>query len=710
MNLFHYQKDDNNVVAVTMDMEGPVNLMNESFAPLLAEAVAKLEAEEHLAGVILGSAKKTFFAGGDLRRLSSIEAGGEQEFFEGLESMKAIMRRLERLPVPVVAAINGAALGGGFEICLCCNRRIAWNDRSVKLGQPEVTLGLLPGAGGVVRMTHLLGLEDAMPYLIEGRQVSPAEALAGGLIDETVERLEELHHRARSWINEVQQEADAAKQPWDRPGHKIPGGSSNAPRIASRIGVASAMLFKKTRGLLPAPECILDVMVEVGRMDFDVAMRIESRKFAGLVTRPETKNLINTFFFDMNKVKGGAGRPKDVPVSNVAKLGIVGAGMMGQAIAFVAAMAGIEVVLKDTSLETAEHGKHYSKRLFEKRAEKGRMTTEKCAAALTLIQPTEDVADLKGCDLIIEAVFERIDIKDQVLAETESMLAEEGIWASNTSTLPITRLASKAKNPSSFIGLHFFSPVEKMPLLEIIIGEKTSDETLARAFDFSRQIHKTAIVVNDSVGFYTSRTIGTKIDEANQMVAEGLDPVRIESMCRAVGFPVGMLALHDEVSLSLSLDIYESQIKMGLRKKEADQTPEGRALLRAMVKQHDRPGRKAGRGFYDYTDIGKSLWAGLDRWRQADHFIPDQDIKDRMLFRAVIESLKCLEEGVLQSVADANIGSILGIGAPAWTGGYIQFVNTYGRERFIARCKELQIAYGERFSPPGILQEKRLLV
>ena len=481
MNQFHYQKDDNNVVAVTMDMEGPVNLMNESFAPLLAEAVAKLEAEEHLAGVILGSAKKTFFAGGDLRRLSSIEAGGEQEFFEGLESMKAIMRRLERLPVPVVAAINGAALGGGFEICLCCNRRIAWNDRSVKLGQPEVTLGFLPGAGGVVRMTHLLGLEDAMPYLIEGRQVSPDEALAAGLIDETVERLEELHRRARSWINEVQQEADAAKQPWDRPGHKIPGGSSNSPRIVSRIGVASAMLFKKTRGLLPAPECILDVMVEAGRMDFDVAMRIESRKFAGLVTRPETKNLINTFFFDMNKVKGGVGRPKDVPVSNVAKLGIVGAGMMGQAIAFVAAMAGIEVVLKDTSLETAEHGKHYSKRLFEKRTERGRMTTEKCAAALTLIQPTEDVADLKGCDLIIEAVFERIEIKDQVLTETESMLAEEGIWASNTSTLPITRLGSKAKNPSNFIGLHFFSPVEKMPLLEIIIGEKTSDETLARA-------------------------------------------------------------------------------------------------------------------------------------------------------------------------------------------------------------------------------------
>ena len=249
-----------------------------------------------------------------------------------------------------------------------------------------------------------------------------------------------------------------------------------------------------------------------------------------------------------------------------------------------------------------------------------------------------------------------------------------------------------------------------MPLLEIIVSKHTSDQTLARAFDFARQIKKIPIVVNDSVGFYTSRTIGTKIDEANQMVAEGLDPVRIESMCRAVGFPVGMLALHDEVSLSLSLDIYDSQIMMGLRKEDADQTPEGRSLLRAMVTQHDRPGRKAGRGFYDYTESGKSLWAGLDRWRQADHFIPNQDIKDRMLFRAVIESLKCLEEGVLRSVADGNIGSILGIGAPAWTGGYIQFVNTYGRERFIARCEELKIAYGERFSPPGILQEKRPLV
>ncbi len=710
MDQFHYQKDDTNVVAITMDMEGPVNLMNALFAPLLAEVVARLEGEEHLAGVILGSAKKTFFAGGDLRQLSSIEAGSEPEFFEGLQSMKAIMRRLERLPVPVVAAINGTALGGGFEICLCCNHRIAWDDRSVKLGQPEVTLGLLPGAGGVVRMTHLLGLEAAMPYLLEGRQVSPDEALAAGLIDGTVDRLDELHHRARSWINEVQHDPEAAKQPWDRVGHKIPGGSSNSARIAPRIGVASAMLFKKTRGLLPAPERILDVMVEAGRMDFDAALRIESRKFAGLVTRAETKNLISAFFFDMNKVKGGVSRPKDIAVSKIKKVGIIGAGMMGQAIAFVTAVAGIEVVLKDVSLEVAKDGKRYSKRLCEKRVEKRRMTTEESATALALILPTADVEDLEGCDLIIEAVFERTDLKDQVLIETEDMLAEGGIWASNTSTLPITQLSSKAKNPSNFIGLHFFSPVEKMPLLEIIVGQETSDETLARGFDFARQIRKTPIVVNDSVGFFTSRTIGTKIDEANQMVAEGLDPVRIESMGRAVGFPVGMLTLHDEVSLSLSLEIYDNQIRMGLRKEEDDQTPEGRSLLREMVTRHDRPGRKAGKGFYDYAENGKSLWVGLDRWRKADHFIPDQDIKDRMLFRAVIESLKCLEEGVLRSVADGNIGSILGIGAPAWTGGYIQFVNTYGRERFIDRCEELKAAYGERFSPPGILQKKRALV
>jgi len=408
----------------------------------------------------------------------------------------------------------------------------------------------------------------------------------------------------------------------------------------------------------------------------------------------------------MNKVKGGVSRPKDIAVSKIKKVGIIGAGMMGQAIAFVTAVAGIEVVLKDVSLEVAKDGKRYSKRLCEKRVEKRRMTTEESATALALILPTADVEDLEGCDLIIEAVFERTDLKDQVLIETEDMLAEGGIWASNTSTLPITQLSSKAKNPSNFIGLHFFSPVEKMPLLEIIVGQETSDETLARGFDFARQIRKTPIVVNDSVGFFTSRTIGTKIDEANQMVAEGLDPVRIESMGRAVGFPVGMLTLHDEVSLSLSLEIYDNQIRMGLRKEEDDQTPEGRSLLREMVTRHDRPGRKAGKGFYDYAENGKSLWVGLDRWRKADHFIPDQDIKDRMLFRAVIESLKCLEEGVLRSVADGNIGSILGIGAPAWTGGYIQFVNTYGRERFIVRCEELKAAYGERFSPPGILKKK----
>jgi 3-hydroxyacyl-CoA dehydrogenase/enoyl-CoA hydratase/3-hydroxybutyryl-CoA epimerase len=709
MDQFHYKKDDSNVVTITMDMEGPVNLMNAEFAPLLAKTMEKLESEEYLTGVILGSAKKTFFAGGDLRWLSSIEAGDEQQFFEGIESMKAIMRRLERLPVPVVAAINGTALGGGFEICLCCNHRIAWNDRSVKLGQPEVALGLLPGAGGVVRMTHLLGLEAAMPYLVEGRQVSSEEALAAGLIDGTVDHLDKLHKRARSWINEIQHEPDAAKQPWDRVGYKIPGGSSNSARIAPRIGVASAMLFKKTRGLLPAPECILDVMVEAGRMDFDAALRIESRKFAGLITRAETKNLINAFFFDMNKVKGGANRPKEFSVSKVKKLGIIGAGMMGQAIAFVAAVAGIKVVLKDVSLEAAKDGKRYSKRLCEKRVEKRQMTTEESASALTLILPTADVEDLEGCDLIIEAVFERIDLKEQVLIETEGMLAEGGIWASNTSTLPITRLSAKAKKPTNVLGLHFFSPVEKMPLIEIIVGQETSKETLARGFDFARQIKKTPIVVNDSVGFFTSRTIGTKIDEANQMVAEGLDPVRIESMGRAVGFPVGMLALHDEVSLSLSLDIYDNQIKMGLRKEAADQTPEGRSLLRAMVTQHNRPGRKAGKGFYDYAENEKSLWAGLERWRKEEHFIPDQDIKDRMLFRAVIESLKCLEEGVLRSVADGNIGSILGIGAPAWTGGYIQFVNTYGREQFIDRCRELQIEYGERFAPPAILQEKKLL-
>ncbi|MCB1364769.1 MAG: enoyl-CoA hydratase/isomerase family protein [Rhodobacteraceae bacterium] len=704
MGEFRYDNDDG-IVTITMDMDGPVNSMNDAFWGLYSGAMDRIEATEGLKGVIWTSAKDTFFAGGDLNMLRSVTADTVGDVFDAVEGAKAVMRRQERLGVPSVAAINGAALGGGLEICLACTHRIAAANPKTKIGLPEVTLGLLPGGGGVVRLTWLLGLEAAMPFLMEGRQVGPDAARDAGIIHEVVQA-ERLLDRAREWILSVQGDAAAATQPWDTKGYRIPGGPSTSPQNMTRIAGAAAMLWKKTRGLLPGPRHILDVMTEAaGKLDFDTATRYESRRFVSLLPQATTKNMISTLFFGMNKVNGGASRPKGVPVSKVGRLGILGAGMMGRGIAYSAAMAGIPVVLKDTGMKAAEAGKAHVAGLLDKRVARGRMTQEDRDAVLARIAATDQPDDLKGCDLIIEAVFEKIEVKDAVLAEHQALLADNGIWGSNTSTLPITRLAEGAARPDNFIGLHFFSPVDRMPLLEIVVGKATSDETLARAFDFARQIRKTPIVVNDSTGFYTSRTIGTKIIEAVQMVAEGHDPVRIDNLSRLTGMPTGMLSLLDEVQIKLVNDIYNTQIEMGLLDPAAEPNPAARALLAEMVDRHGRQGRASGKGFYDYGPAGKTIWPGLEAWRDANAAIADADIQDRILFRAVIESLKCLEEGVLRSVADGNVGSILGIGAPVHTGGYIQFVNTYGPDRFAARCEELAARYGERFAPPAILRE-----
>lgn len=706
MGQFHYEKDATGIVTVTMDMNGPVNAMNAQFDLLYQEMTDKLCAETGLKGVILTSAKDTFFAGGDLKWLIGVAPGQEDEIFASVSRTKANMRRLEQLGVPVVAAINGAAAGGGFEICLASHYRIAVDAPKVKIGLPEVTLGLLPGGGGVVRMTYLLGIEGAMPFVLEGRMLGAQAALKAGLVHEIVPDQSALLARAHAWLQEAGQAPDACVQPWDRRGYKIPGGASNTAAAAPKLAAASAMLWKKTRGLLPAPARILDVMTNTcAPVDFESAQRYETRAFASLVPLAVTKNMIQAFFFDLNKVQGGAARPKDQPKTTVQKLGILGAGMMGQGIAYSAAMAGIEVVLKDTTAQAANAGRAYSEKLLQARVDKGRMDAQAAQAVLARITATADSAALKGCDLIIEAVFEREEVKAAVLAEHQALLAEGGIWGTNTSTLPVTRLAQGAARPENFIGLHFFSPVDKMPLLEIVMGEQTSQASLARAFDFARQIGKTPIVVNDSTGFYTSRTIGTKMDEAVQMLAEGLDPVVIENMARAVGFPTGMLVLYDEVKLSLALDIFDTQVAMGLRDPAQDPTPQARALLREMVQTHGRKGRAQGGGFYSYESGTKTLWHGLQAWRKEGAEIPLQDIKDRILFRAVLETLRCLDEGVLRSTQDANIGAIMGIGAPAWTGGYAQFVHTYGHDAFRQRCKELAEKYGARFLPPASLMK-----
>jgi len=703
----HYERDDDGIVTVTMDMSGPVNAMNEEFRNDFGDVVDRLEAEEGLTGVVITSAKKVFFAGGDLNDLVAVTPDRIEAFMEGIGRIKDQLRRLEKLPVPVVAAINGAALGGGFEICLACNHRVAWNNRSVQLGLPEVTLGLLPGGGGVVRMTKLLGLEAALPFLLEGRRVDPVKALDAGLIHDLVAEKDNLVPRAKEWIRANSGDPDAAVQPWDRKDYRIPGGGITSPKIQQAIAGGTAMLLQKTRGLLPAPEKILDVAVQALKLDVETALVVESRGLAALTLTPQAKNMISTFFFGLNKINGGASRPAGVPPQKTEKLGVLGAGMMGQGIAYVSAMAGIEVVLKDVTVEAAQKGKAYSEALLDKRVARGRMSAEEREAVLARIHPTATDEDLAGCDLVIEAVFENLKLKHDVTRQFEGYLADGGTWGSNTSTLPISQLAEASSKPENFVGIHFFSPVDKMPLVEIIVGEQTSDVALARAFDYTQQIRKTPIVVNDSLGFFTSRTFGTYLDEGVRLLSEGVHPVLIDNMGKAVGMPVGPLQVYDEVSLELSRKAWETWKDMGVLDKWGDGSV-ARSVVTTMVVENGRGGRHHGGGFYEYAEDGsKKIWPGLfDLYYRSDICLPERDLKDRLLFRQVIEALKCLESGVLRTEEDGNIGSIMGIGAPTWTGGLIQFVSTYGYGRFVARCRELAARYGDRFDPPQIAVER----
>jgi 3-hydroxyacyl-CoA dehydrogenase/enoyl-CoA hydratase/3-hydroxybutyryl-CoA epimerase len=483
-----------------------------------------------------------------------------------------------------------------------------------------------------------------------------------------------------------------------------------SPSVAQVAMAAPQMLRTKTRGVMIAPERILETAVEAVTIGFDAALRVESRKFAALATSPQAKNMMSAFFFQLNKVNGGASRPQGFDKGKVSKVGILGAGMMGQGIAYVAAKAGIEVVLKDLSLESAEKGKAYSAMLMDKAISRGRADEAGKTELLDRIKATDSNDDLAGCDLIVEAVFEDMELKHTVTIDSEPQLADGGVWASNTSSLPITQLAEASARPENFIGLHFFSPVDKMPLVEIICGDKTTDVTLAKAFDFVQQIKKTPIVVNDKVGFFTSRAFAAQLNEAAQMVSEGINPVRIDNLGDALGMPVGPLAINDEVSLSLLVSVRNSHMQAGLITPDRDFWPEAWKFRETLVKEYNRGGRYHGDGgYYDYTGEGKVLWPRLKELyfkSDVDASVDDQDIKDRLLFSNVLESLRCLEEGVLRNVPDGNIGSIFGVGAPPWTGGYIQFVNTYGLQRFIDRCDELASRYGKRFEAPEIVSEK----
>ncbi|QXQ15604.1 enoyl-CoA hydratase/isomerase family protein [Skermania piniformis] len=711
-NMIAWDKDADGIVTLTMDDPNQgANTMNELYKASMAATVDRLEAEkDDIAGVVLTSAKKTFFAGGDLKNMMQTTPENAPDIMAELTEIKGALRRLEQLGKPVVAAINGAALGGGLEIALACHHRIAADVPGSQIGLPEATLGLLPAGGGIIRTVRMLGLQTALlQVLLQGQRNRPAKAKELGLVDELVGTVEELIPAAKAWIKA---NPEGGVQPWDKKGFKIPGGTPSSPAFAANLPAFPANLRKQLKGAnMPAPRAIMAAAVEGAQVDIDNASLIESRYFVSLLTGPVAKNMIQAFFFDLQSINNGGSRPKDIPKREIKKVGVLGAGMMGAGIAYVSAKAGMDVVLKDVTLEAAERGKNYSEKIEAKALSRGRTTEEKSKALLDRITPTADPADFAGVDFVIEAVFENTELKHKVFQEIEDVVTPDALLGSNTSTLPITGLAAGVKRQEDFIGIHFFSPVDKMPLVEIIRGEKTSDEALARVFDYTLAIKKTPIVVNDSRGFFTSRVIGTFVNEAIAFLAEGVDPQTIEQAGMHAGYPAAPLQLTDELNMKLMQKIAKETAEAAERGDTTmgSERHPAQVVVDYMVEQ-GRPGRLEKAGFYEYDEDGKrlGLWPTLREHfkTSTDDVVPFQDLVDRMLFAEAIETQKCFDEGVLTTTADANIGSIFGIGFPAWTGGVHQFIVGYpgGQAAFVARAEELAAKYGERFTPPASLK------
>ncbi|MTE16715.1 3-hydroxyacyl-CoA dehydrogenase NAD-binding domain-containing protein [Nocardia aurantiaca] len=711
-SIIGWERDGDIVVLTIDDPAASANTMSDEFFGSLTATIDRLEEErESVRGVVLTSAKKTFFAGGNLDDLIATTPQDGPRWVESCNSVKRQLRRLETLGIPVVSAINGAALGGGLELALATHHRIAC-AQGVVVGLPEVGLGLLPAAGGIVRTVRLLGLQRALSdVLLSGKRFRPREALELGLVHEVVPSVEDLVPTAKAWL---ETDPDPV-QPWDVKGYTIPGGTPADPAVAAHLPLLTAQLRAKSKGApAPAPLAILAAAVEGAQVDFDSAGLIETRYFVPLVTGQIAKNMIQSAFFDIQTVQSGASRPAVGTKYKAKKVGILGAGMMGAALAYVCARAGLEVVLKDLTLAAAARGKGYAEALEAKAVARGATTAEKSAQLLHRITATASREDFAGVDFVVEAVFEDAALKQRVFQEIQDIVEPNAVLGSNTSTLPITELAEGVHRQQDFIGIHFFSPVDKMPLVEIITGKNTAPETLAKVFDFTQQIGKVPIVVNDSRGFFTSRVIMTFLDEAVAAVGEGVDPAIIEQAGAQAGYPAPPLQLLDELTLTLPRKIRHEK-RIALEAAGGAWTAHGsEAVADKMIDEFARPGRSSGRGFYDYDKAGKrlGLWSGLrDAFAAGSATIPFRDLQERMLFAEAIETVRCFDEGVLTSVADANIGSLYGIGFPAWTGGVMQYINGYdgGLPGFVARARELEERYGARFTPPESLVAKAAL-
>lgn len=691
--------DDDNIVILTIQQSRKMNVLDEHFSNDLEKIAQSFIQDKDSKGLIITSDKDSFIVGADIDQFANIQS--PKQAFDFVEHFKKVLRSLETCGKPVVAALTGTALGGGLEVALGCHYRIALDQPNAKYGLPEVKLGLLPGGGGTQRLMRLVGMQKALELMTQGTKLTTQAAHQLGIIDAVVTDKTSLIEQAKQWIHEH----PTAQQPWDAKGFKIPQGNALTPQNALMLSIAPAMANQKSHGNYPAITHILSCVFEGSLVDIDTALALESRYFVACAMSQVSKNMIGTLWHQLNSINKGQSRPKSIPPYQTKKVGVLGAGMMGAGIAYVSAKAGIDVVLLDTTIENADKGKTYSENLLNKAIAKGRSNDSKKQSLLDKIQTTTDYADLADCDLVIEAVFEDRDIKAKCTQQTEAVTASDAIFASNTSTLPITGLAKASGRPKQFIGLHFFSPVDKMPLVEIIMGEQTDETTLAKAFDYVLQIGKTPIVVNDSRGFYTSRVFATYITEGSAMLSEGVHPRLIEVAGIKSGMPVGPLALQDEVSLGLMLHINE-QTKKDLQK-EGKEMPHHPAdsVVELMGKTHGRLGKKVGKGFYDYPEGGeKQLWSGLSNlFPVADTQPTQQELIDRFMFIQANETARCYEENVINSIADANIGSIFGWGFAPHHGGTLQFINAYGVDNFVARSQQLAERYGERFAPAQVL-------
>jgi 3-hydroxyacyl-CoA dehydrogenase / enoyl-CoA hydratase / 3-hydroxybutyryl-CoA epimerase len=692
-----FESDADGIATLTIEIENrPMNVITPEFMAELDAAIARLKADAAVKGLVITSARSAFMAGADLKDLVTAYDRGVSavEAYQWSQDLSNLYRRLETCGKPVAAAIQGVALGGGFELVLACHHRVLESSPKAGVGLPEVKVGLLPGAGGTQRLPRMIGITKALPLIVEGTQLKPEKALELGLVDE-IAPAAELVTRAKQWILA----SGVAEQPWDRKGFRLPGGTgSTSPGTVQTFLAGIALTERATQRNYPAPLAILSAVYEGTHLPIDRGLAVESKYFAQLLTGAVARNLMRTMFVNKGLADKLARRPEGIAKSQVAKLGILGAGMMGSGIAYVSALSGLEVVLLDTSIEAAEKGKAYSRKLLEKNLARGRSTPQAADALLGRIRPTASYDDLAGCDFVIEAVFERRDIKADVTRRAEAVMPADAIFASNTSTLPITGLAAASARPQNFIGVHFFSPVEKMPLVEIIVGRRTSKAAIARALDYVGQLRKTPIVVNDSRGFYTSRVFGTYCHEGMAMLAEGVNPALIENVAKAAGMPVGPLAVSDEVSIELQWKVIaQTEADLGAKYER----PVSYDVVRKFAVDLGRLGRKSGHGFYEYPADGpKFLWSGLGEIYPPPAQQPDpEEVRMRLLCIQSLETVRCLEDSVVTHPADADLGSILGWGFPAWTGGTLSFIETLGVERFVSVCNRLAKKHGERFKP-----------